>query len=60
MSVLEKQSDGDCSTPLRCSRQDVIVARALALERLAKTCNTYDQPIEAVGAWPTMFANHCA
>jgi hypothetical protein len=24
--------------------------RALALERLAKTCNTYDQPIEAVGA----------
>jgi hypothetical protein len=60
MSVLEKQSDDDCSTLLRCSRRDVIIARALALERLANTHDTCDQPVEAVGAWRTMFANHCA
>ena len=60
MSVLEKQSDDDCSTLLRCSRRDVIIARALALERLANTCNTWDQPVEAVVAWRTMFANHYA
>ncbi|WP_245632613.1 hypothetical protein [Edaphobacter aggregans] len=60
MSVLEKQSDDECSTLLRCSRRDVIVARALALERLATAYNTYNQPVEAVGAWPAMFASHCA
>jgi hypothetical protein len=36
MSVLERQSDNDCSALLRCSRRDVIIARELALERLAK------------------------
>ena len=60
MSVLEKQSDDDCSALLRCSPRDVVVARALALERLATTYNPYDQPIEAMGAWPTMVARHCA
>ena len=60
ISVLEKQSDSDCSTLLRCSRRDVIIARALALEQLVNTFNAGDQPIEAVGAWRTMFANHCA
>jgi hypothetical protein len=60
MSVLEKQSDDDCSTLLRCSRLDVVIARAIALERLANTYKTGDQPIKAVGAWRTMFANHCA
>jgi hypothetical protein len=60
MSVLEKQSDDDCSILLRCSRRDVIIARTVALERLANTYNTWDQPIEAVGAWRTKFANYCA
>jgi hypothetical protein len=60
MSVLEKQSDDDCSTLLRCSRRDVIIARALALERLANTYNTYEQPFETGVAWRTMFANHYA
>ena len=60
MSVLEKQSDDDCSILLRCSRLDVIIARALAHERLASTYNTCDLPVEVVGAWRTMFANHCA
>jgi hypothetical protein len=60
MSVLEKQSDDDCSTLLRCSRRDVIIARALALERLPNAHNSWDQPVEAVVAWRTMFANHYA
>jgi hypothetical protein len=60
MSVLEKLSDDDCSTLLRCSRRDVIITRAIAVERLANTHIICNQPIEAVGAWRTMFANHCA
>jgi hypothetical protein len=60
MSILEGQSDDDCSALLRCSRQDVIIARELALERLLHTHNSCDQPVGAVGASRTMFANHCA
>jgi hypothetical protein len=60
MSVLEKQSDDDCSNLLRCSPLDIAIARAMALERLANTYKASDQPVKAVGAWRTMFANHCA
>ena len=60
MSVLEKQSDDDCSALLMCSRRDVIIARELALKRLANAHIPRDQPVEAVGAWRTMFANHHA
>jgi hypothetical protein len=60
MSVLENQSDDDCSTLLRCSRQDVIIARALALERLANAYNTFGQPVQAAGALRTMCANNCS
>ena len=60
MSVLERQSDDECSIILKCSRRDVIVARSLALECLTSNYNAWDQPIEAVGAWRTMFVNHCA
>ena len=59
MSVLEKQSDDTCATLLRCSRQDVMIARALAFEHLANTCNPFDQPVEAVVAG-RIFASHCA
>jgi hypothetical protein len=60
MSVLERQSDDDCSTLLRCSRRDVIIARTLALERLAHTYKPCDQPAKAPGTWRTVFANNCA
>ena len=43
MSVLEKQSDEDCSMLLGCSRRDVMIARELALKRLANTDHGYDQ-----------------
>jgi hypothetical protein len=34
MSVLEGQSDADCSSLLNCSRPDVMIARELTLRRL--------------------------
>jgi hypothetical protein len=60
MSVLERQSDDECSILLKCSRRDVVVARSLALECLTSNYNAWDQSLEAVGAWRTMFVNHCA
>jgi DNA-directed RNA polymerase specialized sigma24 family protein len=47
MSVLEKQSDEDCSMLLGCSRRDVMIARELALKRLADTGDGYDQSVWA-------------
>jgi hypothetical protein len=43
MSVLEKQSDEDCSVLLGCSRRDVIIARELVLKRLANNDHSYDR-----------------
>jgi hypothetical protein len=43
MSVLEKQSDEDCSMLLGCSSRDVMIARELALKRLANTDDGCDQ-----------------
>ena len=37
MSILEGQSEQDCAILLRCSRRDVMIARVLALTRLANT-----------------------
>jgi hypothetical protein len=37
MSVLEGQSEQECAVLLRCSRRDVMIARVLALTRLANT-----------------------
>ena len=47
MSVLEKHSDEDCSMLLGCSRRDVMIARELALKRLADTNDGYDQYVWA-------------
>jgi len=41
MSILEGQSDRDCAILLRGSRRDVIIARVLALTRLANTDADY-------------------
>ena len=37
MSILEEQSDEECSILLRCSRRDVMMARLLALKRQSST-----------------------
>jgi len=44
MSVLEKESDEDCSTLLDCSLWDVMIALEVALNRLANTDSAYDHP----------------
>jgi hypothetical protein len=60
MSVVEKQSDEDCSTLLGCSQKAVMIARSVALVQLASTYTPDNQPVEASGTWRTMFANHAA
>jgi hypothetical protein len=60
MSVLERQSDKDCSILLGCSRRDIIIARELALQSLANTDSGRDQSGEALQAWRTTFASHRA
>jgi hypothetical protein len=54
MSVLESQSDEDCSTLLKCSRPDVMIARELAFRRLSPAGNHYNQFAEI----PTGSPNH--
>jgi len=60
MSVLEGKSDDECSTLLRCSGRDVMIARELTLKRLANTDNDCDQSNGASPTWRTRFANHHA
>jgi hypothetical protein len=60
MSVLERQSDEDCSSLLGCSRRDIRIARTMAVQCLANIDTGRDQPGEALLAWQTIFANHHA
>jgi hypothetical protein len=60
MSMLERQSDEDCSRLLRCSRRDVTIARELALRRLANINRSYDQPDKPLQACRTVCAIHHA
>jgi hypothetical protein len=46
MSVLESQSDENCSTLLECSRREVTIARELALRHLSSAGNHCDQCAE--------------
>ena len=50
MSILEGQSEQDCAVLLRCSRRDVMIARVLALTRLADTDPDYPQGCEVMQA----------
>jgi hypothetical protein len=50
MSVLERQSDEDCSTLLACSRRDIMIARELALTRLAHSGDNCVLPERALQA----------
>ena len=60
MSVVEQQSDEDCSTLLGCSQKDVMIARSVALAQLASTYTPDNHPVEASGTRQTVFANHAA
>ena len=50
ISVLERRSEQDCALLLRSSRRDIIIARALALQRLANSDVTYAQADELIQA----------
>jgi hypothetical protein len=51
MSILERLSDGDCLSLLRCSRRELDVARELAARFLATTDTGNDYLHEALRAW---------
>jgi hypothetical protein len=51
MSILERLSDDDCLSFLRCSRQDLALARELAVRFLATTDTSGDYLHEALHAW---------
>jgi hypothetical protein len=50
MSALEGQSEQECAILLGCSRRDVMIARVLALTRLANTDPDYAQACEVMQA----------
>jgi hypothetical protein len=50
MSVLEGQSEQECAVLLRCSRRDVMIARVLALTRLAYAGARFVEPGEVMQA----------
>jgi hypothetical protein len=50
MSVLEGHSEQECAIVLRCSRRDVMIARLLALTRLANTDANYAHADEVIRA----------
>jgi hypothetical protein len=50
MSVLEGQSEQECAGLLRCSRRDVMIARVLALTRLANNDAHFTQAGEVMQA----------
>jgi hypothetical protein len=51
MSILERLSDGDCLSLLRCSRREFDLARELAVRFLAMTDSGSDYLHEALHAW---------
>jgi hypothetical protein len=51
MSILERMSDGDCFSLLRCSRRELDLARELAVRFLATTDTGSGYLHEALHAW---------
>jgi hypothetical protein len=47
MSVLEKKSDEDCSSLLRCSRREITIARELAFRCLTTAGAHYEQAVNS-------------
>jgi hypothetical protein len=60
VSLLERQSDEDCSALLSCRRRDIQLARVQALKRLPDTDGSCDPFEEALQAWETIRARQGA
>jgi hypothetical protein len=56
MSALERLSEGDCLSLLRCSRRELVVARELAVRSLAKCDTGSDYLHEALRAWQILLS----
>lgn len=54
LSVLEGQSDEDCQSLLRCSRQEFVMARKAALRLFAEADPGYERNQEAISIWPRL------
>jgi hypothetical protein len=56
MSILERMSDLDCLSLLRCSRRELDIARELALRSLATDDTASNHHREALHAWQTLLS----
>jgi hypothetical protein len=54
MSVLEGQSDEDCQSLLRCTRQELVMARNGALSLFVESSLGYERNGEASSIWPRL------
>jgi hypothetical protein len=54
MSVLEGQSDEDCQSLLSCSRQEVVMARKVALRLYVAANPGYERNQQAISIWPRL------
>ena len=54
MSVLEGQSDEDCQSLLRCTRQELVMARKAVLRLFVEADHGYELRQEAISIWPRL------
>jgi len=54
LSVLEGQSDEDCQSLLRCTRQELVMARKSALKHFEEVNLGYERNQEAISIWPRL------
>jgi hypothetical protein len=54
MSVLEGQSDEDCQSLLRCTRQELVTARKTALRLFVEVDHGPERRQETISIWPRL------
>ena len=54
LSVLEGLSDEDCQSLLRCTRQELVMARKAAFRHFAEADHGYGRSHEAISVWPRL------
>ena len=54
MSILEGHSDEDCQSLLRCTRQELVMARKSSLKHFEEANLGYERKQEAISIWPRL------
>lgn|SRR5208282_1419520 len=54
LSVLEGQSEEDCQSLLRCTREELVMARKSALKHFEEANLGYERNLEATPIWPRL------